>query len=68
MDTLVTDLFDTIVHHVTPDLLREQVEYFNYAEKCITWINLEGRLMNSKIKQNPMPAQEEKERPQKYVN
>ena len=69
MDTLVTDLHDTIMHHVTPDLLREQVEYFHYVEYCFKWINFEGRFKKGEIPKNPMPAPEkEKKRPQKYVD
>ena len=68
MDSLVKDLSDMTVRYVTPDLLKQQVRYFEYVEACLIYINFKGRFKSGKIDKDVMRMPNGMKRPSKYVD
>jgi len=56
---VVSDLLGLHVFHVAMPLLEEQQEFFAYVDRCLAWVNYEGRFLKGKIKnrvvQKPSP-------------
>ena len=67
MDTLVANLENTTVRHVTPNLLKEQVQYLNYVVGCLDSVNYIGRFRSGKLKKDTKVMPQEMKRPKKYV-
>jgi hypothetical protein len=65
--TVINDLSELTVQHLTKDVLEKQQQYFLYTRACIEFVNCEGRFLRGKLKNRVFKRPEKLERPPEYA-
>lgn len=52
---IINDFAGLCIFHVDMPLLEAQQEFFVYVDRCLAWVNYEGRALTGKIKHRVVP-------------